>query len=72
MADNLISTRLLDNMRRFYQAFPIQDALRLELTCTHHRILLRADKSSLSKHWNGNCVSCNYNSIMMMNPKHRT
>ncbi len=72
MADNLISTRLLDNMRRFYQSSPIRDALRLELTCTHHRVLLRVAKPNLSKQWSANGASCNYNGIMIMNPKHRT
>jgi|GEM_PF-1534884 len=72
MADNLISTRLLDNIRRFYQSSPIRDALRLELTWTHHWVLLRADKPNLSKHWSANGASCNYNGIMTMNPKHRT
>ena len=33
----------LRNMRRFYQAFPIQDAVRLELSWTHYRVLLRVD-----------------------------
>jgi len=30
-------------MRRFYQAFPIQDAVRLELSWTHYRVLLRLE-----------------------------
>lgn len=34
----------LRSMRRFYQAFPIRDAVRLELGWTHYRILLRVDK----------------------------
>lgn len=33
----------LRTMRRFYQGFPIRDALRLELTWTHYRILLRLE-----------------------------
>lgn len=33
----------LRNMRAFYQAFPIQDALRLELSWTHYRTLLRLE-----------------------------
>jgi len=33
----------LRNMRRFYQAFPIRDALRLELSWTHYRTLLRIE-----------------------------
>lgn len=33
----------LRKMRMFYQAFPIRDALRLELSWTHYRTLLRID-----------------------------
>jgi predicted nuclease of restriction endonuclease-like (RecB) superfamily len=33
----------LRTMRRFYQGFPIRDALRLELSWTHYRILLRLE-----------------------------
>ncbi len=33
----------LRNMRRFYEAFPIRDAVRLELSWTHYRVLLRVD-----------------------------
>ena len=33
----------LRNMRRFYRAFPIRDALRLELSWTHYRTLLRLE-----------------------------
>lgn len=33
----------LRNMRAFYQAFPIRDALRLELSWTHYRTLLRLE-----------------------------
>ena len=35
--------RNLRKMRTFYQAFPIRDALRLELSWTHYRTLLRID-----------------------------
>ena len=31
----------LRNMRRFYLAFPIQDALRPELSWTHYRSLMK-------------------------------
>lgn len=34
----------LRNMRRFYEAFPIRDALRPELSWTHYRVLLRVNK----------------------------
>ncbi|MYL24478.1 DUF1016 family protein [Halomonas alkaliantarctica] len=33
----------LRNMRRFYEAFPKRDALRLELSWTHYRILIRIE-----------------------------
>lgn len=33
----------LRNMRRFYESFPIRDAVRPELSWTHYRILLRVD-----------------------------
>lgn len=33
----------LRNMRRFYELFPIRDAVRPELSWTHYRILLRVD-----------------------------
>ena len=36
----------LRNMRLFYRAFPIRDALRHELSWTHYRALLRVDESS--------------------------
>jgi hypothetical protein len=32
----------LRNMRMFYKAFPIRDAVRHELTWTHYRLLLKA------------------------------
>jgi predicted nuclease of restriction endonuclease-like (RecB) superfamily len=34
----------LQNMRRFYLAYPISSALRRELTWTHYRILMRLDQ----------------------------
>jgi len=40
----------LRHMRRFFQAFPIWDALRRELTWTHYRALLRVD-SQTSRDW---------------------
>ncbi|MBT2787596.1 MULTISPECIES: PDDEXK nuclease domain-containing protein [unclassified Halomonas] len=33
----------LRNMRQFYQSFPIRDAVRLELSWTHYRTLLRVE-----------------------------
>ncbi|MDR8014554.1 PDDEXK nuclease domain-containing protein [Ectopseudomonas guguanensis] len=37
-------------MRLFYQAFPIRDALRHELSWTHYRSLLKVDSDS-ARHW---------------------
>jgi predicted nuclease of restriction endonuclease-like (RecB) superfamily len=37
-------------MRLFYQAFPICDALRLELSWTHYRLLLRVDNAE-AREW---------------------
>lgn len=40
----------LRTMRRFYQAFPIRDAVRLELSWTHYRYLIRIDNPS-AREW---------------------
>lgn len=40
----------LRNMRRFYLAFEKRDAVRLELSWTHYRVLLRIDNSS-ARNW---------------------
>jgi predicted nuclease of restriction endonuclease-like (RecB) superfamily len=40
----------LRHMRGFYQAFPIRDALRRELSWTHYRLLLRVD-SAKARQW---------------------
>ena len=40
----------LRHMRGFYQAFPIRDALRRELSWTHYRLLLRVD-STEARQW---------------------
>jgi len=37
-------------MRRFYQSFPIRDALRLELSWTHYRVLLRLENPK-ARYW---------------------
>lgn len=41
----------LSNMRKFYQAFPICDALRYKLTWTHYRLLLKIDNSKKSNYY---------------------
>lgn len=48
----------LRNMRRFYLAFPIQDAVRLELGWTHYRTLLRVDNPN-ARQWYLGVVSGN-------------
>jgi predicted nuclease of restriction endonuclease-like (RecB) superfamily len=40
----------LRTMRRFYQALPIRDALRLELGWTHYRIILRVENPN-AREW---------------------
>ena len=40
----------LRHMRAFYQAFPIRDALRRELSWTHYRLLLRVDSAD-ARQW---------------------
>lgn len=40
----------LRNMRRFYQQYPNQDALRLELSWTHYRVLMRVEKNA-ARNW---------------------
>jgi hypothetical protein len=40
----------LRHMRSFYQAFPIRDALRRELSWTHYRTLFRVDDPA-ARNW---------------------
>ena len=40
----------LRKMRQFYLAFPIRDAVRLELSWTHYRTLIRIDNEQ-ARHW---------------------
>lgn len=40
----------LRNMRRFYEVYPIRDAVRLELGWTHYRILLRVENQQ-ARNW---------------------
>jgi hypothetical protein len=51
----------------FYNAFPIRDALRHELSWTHYRLLLRVDSSearawylqeAVEQHWRGKRWNC--------------
>jgi len=69
-----LSTRLTDlfgkgfdisnlrNMRRFYQVFPIRDAVRLELGWTHYRTLLRVENPSAREWYLREAISQNWSS----------
>jgi len=49
-------------MRLFYQAFPIRDALRHELSWTHYRRLLRLDNEAARQWYVNEAVSQNWSS----------
>ena len=62
----------LTNMRKFYLAFPILDALRQELSWTHYRLLSRIDfqekrnfylKESVDNNWNSRTLQRQINSL---------
>ncbi|WP_160105342.1 PDDEXK nuclease domain-containing protein [Pseudomonas izuensis] len=52
----------LRKMRLFYQAFPIRDALRLELSWTHYRRLLRVDSEKARKWYMDEAATQNWSS----------
>ena len=52
----------LRKIRQFYQVFPIRDALRLELSWTHYRILMRIDDNSRREFYLKECAECNWSS----------
>jgi predicted nuclease of restriction endonuclease-like (RecB) superfamily len=52
----------LRKMRLFYQAFPIRDALRLELSWTHYRRLLRVDSDKARNWYMGEAANQNWSS----------
>lgn len=52
--------RNLRNMRAFYQAFPIRNALRTELSWTHYRSLLRIDNPSAREWYLHEAISQNW------------
>jgi predicted nuclease of restriction endonuclease-like (RecB) superfamily len=52
----------LRKMRLFYQAFPIRDALRLELSWTHYRRLLRVDNDSARLWYTNESATQNWSS----------
>lgn len=47
-------------MRQFYQAFPIRDALRHELSWTHYRCLLKVDSESARQWYMNEAVTQNW------------
>lgn len=52
----------LRNMRRMYLAFPIRDAVRLELSWTHYRILLRIENSAARDWYAQEAITQNWSS----------
>jgi predicted nuclease of restriction endonuclease-like (RecB) superfamily len=52
----------LRNMRSFYKAFPIRDALRHELSWTHYRLLCRLDSEEKRNYYLNESVATNWNS----------
>ncbi len=52
----------LRNIRAFYKAFPIRDALRHELSWTHYRMLSRIDSGQKRNYYMEEAVAGNWNS----------
>ena len=52
----------LRKMRQFYQVFPIRDALRLELSWTHYRLLMKVDNTPRREFYMTECVESNWSS----------
>lgn len=52
----------LRNMRRFYELFPIRDALRLELSWTHYRVLLRVENPGAREWYMAEAANQNWSS----------
>jgi predicted nuclease of restriction endonuclease-like (RecB) superfamily len=51
----------LRNIRQFYLAFPIRDALRPELSWTHYRIISRVEKEEQRMQYVNHCIEGNWN-----------
>ncbi len=47
----------LRNMRQFYLSFPIQDALRPELSWTHYRLICRVDRAEARAFYERECIT---------------
>ncbi|MET4083518.1 putative nuclease of restriction endonuclease-like (RecB) superfamily [Pedobacter sp. UYP30] len=54
--------RNLNNMRAFFRAFPIWNALRTELSWTHYRLLCRLDTEAKRNYYLQESISANWNS----------
>jgi len=54
--------RNLNNMRAFYKAFPIWNALRTELSWTHYRLLSRLDTETKRNYYLNESIQANWNS----------
>jgi predicted nuclease of restriction endonuclease-like (RecB) superfamily len=52
----------LTNMRKFYQAFPIVDTLRQELSWSHYRLLSRLNSETKRNYYLQECIVANWNS----------
>ena len=53
--------RNLNNMRAFYRAFPIWNAVRTELSWTHYRLLSRIEDESIRKQYQIHAIQSNWN-----------
>ena len=53
--------RNLNNMRAFYRAFPIWNAVRTELSWTHYRIISRVEKEEQRMQYVNHCIQGNWN-----------
>lgn len=54
--------RNLNNMRAFYQAFPIWNAVRTELSWTHYRLISRLDSEQKRNYYISESIDANWNS----------
>lgn len=55
----------LRNMRQFFSAFPIRDALRHELSWTHYRILSRIEDQNLRDTYLSECIKNTWNTRIL-------
>ena len=58
----------LRRMRRFYQAFPIRDALRPELNFTHYRLLIRVKNQAARNYYLQECIEGGWSTRQNDNP----